>query len=947
MIDWLRALAPYHDYGWFIALLGWCAAAVIARRTLRDQPDWSWLPWAAWPGAIAALVELVSFAWPIEFLRGRAGLMPEDMLLGALAAFTVAGWIFILPAGRMLRVAAVVVVISAAGARFVWPAVGSAAIAGAGLLVAIALAVSPAISRRARFALIASVMGLWLGSSGPLASFGLQPRGVIALGEWSPVWSSAQAIVALVVFVGVISPWFVEGKLRREWRPFLAGCGLWLLVGLGLAEVMSAGARSQFEAQAIGRTRMAASLMDKAALTELLDREFQLAEVFARPRPSDGSLLWQSRAPRLATRAGVEVQKQLAVIARAGSNRGFFAHIQTPRAGWIVRIHPQGYSNNPLNQEKLSDRVSLAQEVAEDLLDWADRRARFLPLILEMTGRANSFVQARAPLLNSDNRMVGWLLIEFPRSQWVAAQVESRFQTFAIVGLGLGLAILSAIQRVRTDERETARADATAAAQADRLKTAFLAKVSHELRTPIQSVLGYGDMLRRTIHEPLARRWLAALREHGGLMLRLVNDLLDLSAIQAGAFRLIPKPNPLGELVQQTVESLRPRAEAKGLALTIGIGADVPAWVAVDGERVRQVILNLVGNAIKFTDHGRVEVMLKAGPRTDEVVLIVRDTGPGIPAEGLGKLFQPFERLEGTAEKEGTGLGLALTAGICRGMGGNVIAESAAGAGTIFRASFKAPPCVPAVRADSSGALPPLTGRHVLVVDDNVLVRELFVASLQEAGARCTAAEDGEQAIAAVEQENFDAVVLDLSMPRLDGLGAARRLRATGRAVRIIGVSAHAGESEREEALAAGMDAFLVKPVSLDVLLSTIIAEPEGERPPVDNIAKLIERLREQFRGLAAEEGAGIAEAIASRDFTTACVRAHHLMNSAAVVRDDRLFEACVQAETAARNHDDAALKVAWAACVVALAPWVTAPPATGTSQIIFVRSTTISPKTH
>jgi signal transduction histidine kinase/CheY-like chemotaxis protein len=527
--------------------------------------------------------------------------------------------------------------------------------------------------------------------------------------------------------------------------------------------------------------------------------------------------------------------------------------------------------------------------------------------------------------------MLGWLMIEFPRDQWFSAQLEPRAQAYAIVAFGFVLAAMVAMQRVRTQEREAARAAATAATQADRVKTAFLAKVSHELRTPIQSVLGYGELLRGSVKDTVDRRWLSALREHGELMLRLVNDLLDLSAINAGAFRLVPKPTALVELTEQTVESLRPRAEAKGLALSVTVASRVPLWAELDRERVRQIILNLVGNAVKFTDRGRVDVALEAGPGSEDVVLIVRDTGPGIPAADLGRLFQPFERLNGTIEKEGSGLGLALTAGICRSMGGEVSAESAAGAGATFRAWFRAPVCAapPSLSRSSSGALPRLAGRRVLVADDNALVRELFVGTLQEAGATCFIAEDGEQALAVTAAETVDTIVLDLSMPRLDGLQVARRLRADHRTARIIGVSAHAGEREKEEAFAAGMDDFLVKPVSLEALVAAVLAQPESPNAPLaDSAAQLMERLKAQFRRQAPLEGAGLAAAIGAGDFTAAYVKAHHLMNSAAVIRDNPLFDACVRVEQAARTNDPVELAAAWKQCEAALEPWTTPPAA-------------------
>jgi CheY-like chemotaxis protein/two-component sensor histidine kinase len=468
-----------------------------------------------------------------------------------------------------------------------------------------------------------------------------------------------------------------------------------------------------------------------------------------------------------------------------------------------------------------------------------------------------------------------------------------------------------------------ARSAAAAAEQADQLKTAFLAKVSHELRTPIQSVLGYGELLRGAITDPTALGRLAALRQHGELMLRLVNDLLDLSAIQAGAFRLVEKSVALGDLVKQTAESLRPRAEAKNLAFVVTIDPAVPLWARIDPERIRQVIINLAANAIKFTDAGRVEIDLRPGPGEDDVTLRVRDTGPGILRGEQARIFRPFERLDKTAAKEGAGLGLALAAALCRGMGGDIAVESEAGKGATFQAWFRAPSCAaPSVMPEVSTPSARLAGRRILVADDNALVRELFTACLQDAGAYCVAVNDGEAALAAAEAGAFDAVVLDVAMPRLDGVEVARRLRAThGSSLRIIGVSAHAGEREQGEARRAGMNQFLVKPIGLDALLATL-APAEAKRPFEDGTSVLLEKMRARFRGLAAAEGAALAASIAAGDFLQARSRAHHLMNSAAVVRDDRLFMACAAAERAATEADCAALTAAGAAFEAALAPW-------------------------
>lgn len=924
MTDWLRVVAPYHDYGWFIALLAWVAAAAIGRRTLRDLPGWGWLPWTAWMGAATAIVELVSYAWPVPDVAGISGRLVLDVLLGALSAGVVAGLIWTLPGLRGIRVAGVAMVLVAAGIRIAFPGLGAVSVATAGLIAASVHAGFLKISMRARVAVLVAGAALCLTSAGPLASLGVQPRRAVLLSEWSPVWSFAQAVAGLTALMGALNPWFAQLDSRRDWRPFCLSCAAWLLLGLCLAAAMSGSARRQFEEQALGRAHMAAMLMNKSALSELLGPQFQLTEVTGQQRPGDKSVLLRAQVPHLAA-TGYEVQHQLALIGLAGGQPDLFAWIQTPRSGWIARISPEGYTNNPQKKKERSAKVGLSPETAEDLLDWTDAAGRFLPVLLDWTGRANGRLLARAPLFASERRMVGWLVLEFDRTQWVLAQVQPRLQAYVVVAFGFGLAGLVAVQRVRTREREIARAAAAASMQANDLKTAFLAKVSHELRTPIQSVLGYGELLQSSINDAVARSRLDALRLHGELMLRLVNDLLDLSAIQAGAFRLVKKRASLTQLVHQTVESLRVRAESKGLALSIVIGTSVPPYVDVDEERIRQVVLNLVGNAIKFTDAGQVHVTLETDDSSDVLTLTVRDTGPGIPIADMNRLFQPFSRLDQAAGKEGTGLGLALTAGLCRGMGGGVSAENGE-VGAVFRAWFCARRSETGFEQveRSSVKSPSFVGLRVLIADDNALVRELFLATLHEAGAKCAAVDDGAKALLAAERDRFDAIVLDLAMPRIDGLEVARRLRALRFTGQIVGVSAHAGAHEREEALAAGMNAFLVKPVRLAELLSALfprIPIPPGIESKAD---ALLRQLRDQFCLTARSEQAALAAAVEALDFKLMEAWAHHMTNSAAMIQDDRLFDVCAALEQIARAGDIERLPSAWRACETALRPWAT-----------------------
>ena len=260
-----------------------------------------------------------------------------------------------------------------------------------------------------------------------------------------------------------------------------------------------------------------------------------------------------------------------------------------------------------------------------------------------------------------------------------------RTAPFLMTALGIVLLTLVFLQRQIGREREIAFRDAALAAEGNRIKTTFLANVSHELRTPLQSILGYSELLSDGLADPKSRAQLDALRQQGEMMTRLINDLIDLSAVESGSFQLSLCPAAPGEIVRQTVESLRPRAAAKGLALEAEIDGGVPAWVNADGGRWRQVIVNLVGNAIKFTDRGGI-VAIDAAREGRDLLLTVSDTGIGIPADKLALIGQPFMQVQNeyTRKYEGTGLGLSLVKGLVALHGGSFVVESRPGEGTVI-----------------------------------------------------------------------------------------------------------------------------------------------------------------------------------------------------------------------------------------------------------------------
>jgi two-component system sensor histidine kinase EvgS len=444
------------------------------------------------------------------------------------------------------------------------------------------------------------------------------------------------------------------------------------------------------------------------------------------------------------------------------------------------------------------------------------------------------------------------------------------------------------------------------------MKSALLAHVSHELRTPLQGILGYAELLAGRPLDEEQRGWLSAQRRQGELLQRLVNDLIDLGALQSGAFTFAARPARLTSLVEETVLSLRPRAHIRQLTLDLDADPALPAWLVFDPDRLRQVLLNLVGNAIKFTAEGGVVVNLRlvtADAVTARVEIAVADTGPGIAPADQARLFRPFTRLEGTRQHEGAGLGLALAHGLCVGMGGTLAVESDGRTGTTFRARLDLPVAIPPPPTGESPAkpVPAHAGVTLIVADDNTLVRELYLAHFSAQGAACTGVADGLAAVAAVltARPPVDVLVLDLAMPQLDGLAVARRLRAEGPAgLRIIGASAHGNPEHRQRALAAGMDDFLVKPVKLSEL-SRCVQRQLGRAVPLTGGSQLPAALRQKLREIFTRETpvvlAALDAAFAANDWATLEARAHYLKNSAHVLTETDLAGCCEAIVVAAR----------------------------------------------
>jgi DNA-binding NarL/FixJ family response regulator len=379
---------------------------------------------------------------------------------------------------------------------------------------------------------------------------------------------------------------------------------------------------------------------------------------------------------------------------------------------------------------------------------------------------------------------------------------------------------------------ETERAARHAAEAANRAKSEFLANMSHELRTPLNGVLGYAQLL--TMQGGLSvkqERGLDTIHKSGKHLLALINDILDLARIEAGRTELNPQPVNLSDFLQAVVNLMRVKADEKQLAFVFEAGPGLPEAVLADERRLRQVLLNLLGNAIKFTDQGTVTLRASGEPKGPAQVLLrldVEDTGVGMRPDDMERIFEPFQQV-GDAERRsgGTGLGLAITRALAIDMGGQVQVSSEFGRGTRFRVELPLP-LAPLVKA-SPPKLPRVARyqgapRRVLVVDDVAANRMLMRDFLTNAGFEVAEASDGSELVAAATRFRPDLILIDSVMPSVDGLEATRRLRqdADLAAIPVIAVSASASAEHRAACLQAGVNVFLPKPVSLETLQAHI-----------------------------------------------------------------------------------------------------------------------------
>lgn len=382
----------------------------------------------------------------------------------------------------------------------------------------------------------------------------------------------------------------------------------------------------------------------------------------------------------------------------------------------------------------------------------------------------------------------------------------------------------------------------TIAEIANHEKSHFLANMSHEIRTPLNGIMGFTDVLRRGVGSKTQQQeYLDVIYKNGEHLLGLINDILDLSKIEAGRMEFEKRNDSPHKIISEVLSTMRVQAKEKGLSLECQWTSSVPETIHTDPMRLKQILINLVGNALKFTKQGSVKLIatLDQSHANPRFVVEVHDTGIGIDSQNLKNIFSPFTQADSSITRSfgGTGLGLTICRQIAEGLGGDLTVKSEVGKGSTFNLwvdagslenvrIFDTPPSEVFTTNEQFKAGSPesscLRGIQVLLVDDGKTNRDLISLVLENAHASVTCAENGEEALQKYGGGEFDLILMDMQMPLMDGYTATRTLRSRGCSLPVIALTANAMRGDRDKCLAAGCSDFLTKPINIDSLLQTI-----------------------------------------------------------------------------------------------------------------------------
>jgi PAS domain S-box-containing protein len=593
----------------------------------------------------------------------------------------------------------------------------------------------------------------------------------------------------------------------------------------------------------------------------------------AEVRDRRAAALRESAAVRLSACTGEQDVLETArdVLAEAGELLGV-------ARGFLLRRDPDDEAYEPVHQWHAEDSEPERPFTAGDLDvlgPWWDEQADGKRATLALDASAGA-VPARVGAVLASRATTGLLLLTVPLdhelvyalafettepgASWRVQDIE----TLRIMLESFG----HAHERVHlhTEHADTLRQLEQAfqrAEQANLVKSTFLARMSHEIRTPLTAILGFADILERS-RERLSDRdfyWVGQIRSNADHLVALLNDLLDISKIEAKELRVGREPVEIRGAVETVAAAMREKATEKMLAFRVDIADDVPGTVVSDGLRLRQILVNLLGNAVKFTERGSVslDVRLAAGDDGDAILFTVTDTGIGIAPDQLEAIFQPFQQANGLdhARFGGTGLGLDISRRLARMLGGDLVVISEPGHGSTFTARIPAevvapaPAPTPEVKRAAQEAgdeqAAAVDGARVLLVDDNPDNRLIVSFYLEEAGIVPDTAEDGAEAVAAVQAaiadgRPYEVILMDMRMPVMDGYAATKALRDQGVATPIIALTAHAMAGDSQACLNFGCNGYLSKPIEPQTLIETVAAHlperPAGAPQPQEKVLR-------------------------------------------------------------------------------------------------------------